>query len=147
MKAIVCQEPFLLDIVTRPEPQPGDGELLVRIKRVGLCGTDYHIFAGRHPFLTYPRVMGHELAGEVVSAPAASKFQPGQLVAINPYLACGHCAACRKGKPNACANISVLGVHADGGMCDMLAVPESAAIDATGLTPDQAAMLEFLARQ
>lgn len=145
MKAIVCQEPFLLDIVTRPEPQPGDGELLVRIKRVGLCGTDYHIFAGRHPFLTYPRVMGHELAGEVVSAPAASKFQPGQLVAINPYLACGHCAACRKGKPNACANISVLGVHADGGMCDMLAVPESAAIDATGLTPDQAAMLEFLA--
>jgi 2-desacetyl-2-hydroxyethyl bacteriochlorophyllide A dehydrogenase len=145
MKAVVCQEPFLLDIVTRPEPQPGDGELLVRIKRVGLCGTDYHIFGGRHPFLTYPRVMGHELAGEVVSAPAGSVFQPGQLVAINPYLACGTCAACRKGKPNACANISVLGVHADGGMCDMLAVPESAAIDATGLTSDQAAMLEFLA--
>ena len=145
MKAIVCQEPLFLDIVTRPDPQPGDGELLVRIKRVGLCGTDYHIFGGRHPFLAYPRVMGHELAGEVVSAPAASKFQPGQLVTINPYLACGHCAACRKGKPNACANIRVLGVHVDGGMCDLLTVPEDAAIDATGLTSDQAAMLEFLA--
>lgn len=145
MKAIVCQEPFLLDIVTRPEPQPADGELLVRIRRVGLCGTDYHIFAGRHPFLAYPRVIGHELAGEVMSAPAASQFRPGQLVAINPYLECGRCAACRKGKPNACANIRVLGVHVDGGMCDMLVVPEGAAIDATGLTLDQAAMLEFLA--
>src|SRR5688500_8202418 len=145
MKAIVCQEPFLLDIVTRPEPQPGDGALLVRTRRVGLCGTDYHIFAGRHPFLAYPRVMGHELAAEVVSAPAASKFQPGQLVTINPYLACGQCVACRKGKPNACANIRVLGVHVDGGMCDLLAVPENAAIDASGLTFDQAAMLEFLA--
>ena len=145
MKAIVCQEPFLLDIVNRPEPQPGEGELLVRIKRVGLCGTDYHIFAGRHPFLAYPRVMGHELAGEVVSVPAGSKFRPGQLVTINPYLACRHCVACRKGKPNACVNIRVLGVHVDGGMCDLLAVPENAVIDASGLTLDQAAMLEFLA--
>jgi 2-desacetyl-2-hydroxyethyl bacteriochlorophyllide A dehydrogenase len=110
-----------------------------------LCGTDYHIFAGRHPFLSYPRVMGHELAGNVEQAPANSGFHVGQLVAINPYLNCGTCIACRRGKPNACVNISVLGVHADGGMCERLVVPQTALIDATGLTPDHAAMLEFLA--
>lgn len=145
MKAVVCAEPYRLDLVERPEPQPGAGELLLRIRRVGLCGTDYHIFAGRHPFLAYPRVMGHELAGEVVSAPAGSAFRAGQVVAVNPYLACGTCIACRKGRPNACTAIQVLGVHADGGMCELLAVPERAVIDASGLTLDQAAMLEFLA--
>ena len=145
MKAIVCHKPFQLDLVTRPAPVPADDEVLVRIRRVGLCGTDYHIFAGRHPFLAYPRVMGHELAGEVEQAPAGSAFHPGQTVAINPYLACGTCVACRRGKPNACVNIRVLGVHADGGMCEWLAVPERAVLDASGLTLDEAAMLEFLA--
>ena len=145
MKAVVCENPGELRVVERPAPYPKDDEILIRIRRVGLCGTDYHIFAGRHPFLAYPRVMGHELAGEVVSVPSGSAFRPGQIVSINPYLACGVCIACRKGKPNACVNISVLGVHADGGMCELLAVPQGAVIDATGLTLDQAAMLEFLA--
>ena len=145
MKAIVCQEPFDLTVVDRPAPEPCEGEVLVRIERVGLCGTDYHIFAGRHPFLSYPRVIGHELAGKVAAAPAGSRFREGQLVAINPYLSCGTCIGCRKGRPNACVHVQVLGVHADGGMCELLAVPERALLDATGLTPDQAAMLEFLA--
>jgi len=145
MKAIVCEEPFDLRVVDRAAPEPNEGEVLVQIQRVGLCGTDYHIFAGRHPFLAYPRVIGHELSGTVAAAAASSRFREGQLVAINPYLSCGTCIACRKGKPNACVNIQVLGVHTDGGMCELLKVPESALIDATGLTPDQAAMLEFLA--
>ena len=145
MKAVICQEPNRLGVMERPAPQPAPGEVLIRIRRVGLCGTDYHIFAGRHPFLAYPRVMGHELAGEIVSAPAGSTLRLGQTVAVNPYLACGQCIACRKGKPNACVNICVLGVHADGGMCELLAVPEHAVIDATGLSLDQAAMIEFLA--
>ncbi|MEP7006012.1 MAG: zinc-binding alcohol dehydrogenase family protein [Sphingomonas bacterium] len=145
MRIIVCHAPFDVGIATAPEPVASEGEVLVRIRRVGLCGTDYHIFAGRQPFLTYPRVMGHELAGEIESAPEGSTFRKGQVVAINPYLDCGTCIACRRGKPNACANIRVLGVHVDGGMCEMIAVPERAVIDATGLTLDQAAMLEFLA--
>lgn len=145
MRIIVCHAPFDVGIATAPEPVASEGEVLVRIRRVGLCGTDYHIFAGRQPFLTYPRVMGHELAGEIESAPEGSTFRKGQVVAINPYLNCGTCIACRRGKPNACANIRVLGVHVDGGMCEMIAVPERAVIDATGLTLDQAAMLEFLA--
>jgi 2-desacetyl-2-hydroxyethyl bacteriochlorophyllide A dehydrogenase len=145
MQVIVCEKPFDLRMVERPSPQPVQGEVLVRIRRVGLCGTDYHIFGGRQPFLSYPRVMGHELAGEVDTAPPGSQFREGQLVAINPYLSCGTCIACRKGRPNACVQLQVLGVHIDGGMCELLAVPERAVLDATGLSPDQAAMLEFLA--
>jgi 2-desacetyl-2-hydroxyethyl bacteriochlorophyllide A dehydrogenase len=145
MRAIVCHEPFRLGLIARDEPVAGPSEVLIRIRRVGLCGTDYHIFSGRHPFLNYPRVMGHELAGEVAAIGPGASLRVGQLVTINPYLACGTCIACRKGKPNACVNIKVLGVHVDGGMCDMLVVPESAVIDAEGLTVDQAAMVEFLA--
>ncbi|TPG49484.1 zinc-binding alcohol dehydrogenase family protein [Sphingomonas glacialis] len=145
MKAIVCQAPYHLVVSERPEPVLGADEVLVRIRRVGLCGTDYHIYAGRHPYLSYPRVMGHELGGEIEAVPAGSSFAVGQRVAINPYLSCGSCIACGNGKPNACVNISVLGVHADGGMCERIAVPESAVIDATGLSLDQAAMIEFLA--
>ncbi|MEO9133263.1 MAG: zinc-binding alcohol dehydrogenase family protein [Sphingomonas sp.] len=145
MKAVVCREPFNLDVEERPAPTAKIGEVIVRIRRVGLCGTDFHIFAGRHPYLAYPRVMGHELAGEVAYAAESSGFRTGQIVAVNPYLACGTCIACRKGKPNACVNISVLGVHADGGMAELLSVPEAAVLDASGLTLDQAAMMEFLA--
>jgi 2-desacetyl-2-hydroxyethyl bacteriochlorophyllide A dehydrogenase len=145
MKAVVCEQPFALKVVEQAPPEAGEGEVLVRIERVGLCGTDYHIFGGRHPFLSYPRVIGHELGARVVAAPPGSRFAEGQLVAINPYLSCGTCVSCRKGKPNACVNIRVLGVHTDGGMREFLSVPESALLDATGLTPDQAAMIEFLA--
>ncbi|WP_236616896.1 zinc-binding alcohol dehydrogenase family protein [Sphingobium lactosutens] len=129
----------------RALPQAKAGEALVRIRRIGLCGTDYHIYSGRHPYLSYPRVMGHELSGEIVEVREGSSFRRGQLVAINPYLACGQCIACRKGKPNACVHIRVLGVHADGGMAEFLLVPEAALIDAEGLSVDEAAMLEFLA--
>ena len=68
MTAIVCAEPGQLALVERPEPKAGEGEVLVRVRRAGVCGTDFHIFRGKQPFLTYPRVIGHELAGEVVEA-------------------------------------------------------------------------------
>jgi len=145
MRAIVCHEPFQLDVIARDKPQPGPGEVLIHIRQIGLCGTDFHIFAGKHPFLHYPRVMGHELGGEIVALGEGTSLRIGQQVAINPYLACGHCVACRRGKPNACVNIRVLGVHVDGGMCEFLAVPQTAVIDAEGLSPVQAAMVEFLA--
>lgn len=144
MKAVVCEEPHKLSIGIRPAPVPADGEVLIRIRRVGLCGTDYHIFMGKHPYLEYPRVMGHELAG-VVEDPAGTALARGQVVTVNPYLACGSCIACRNGKPNCCASIKVLGVHADGGMCELLSVPAAAVIDASALTLEEAAMVEFLA--
>lgn len=144
MKALVCEEPHKLSLETRPAPVPAHGEVLIRIRRVGLCGTDYHIFMGKHPYLEYPRVMGHELAG-IVEDPAGTSLKRGQVVTVNPYLACGTCIACRNGKPNCCASINVLGVHADGGMCELLRVPAAAVIDASALTLQQAAMVEFLA--
>lgn len=145
MKTVVCEKPFALAIEDRPLPQRKPGEAKIRIRRVGLCGTDYHIFAGNQPFLAYPRVMGHELAGEVAEVDAGSPLQVGQVVTINPYLPCGTCVACRKDKPNCCVNIQVLGVHIDGGMTEFLCVPADAVIPADGLSLDQAAMVEFLA--
>lgn len=144
MKTVVCEEPHKLSLSIRPAPVPANGEVLIRIHRVGLCGTDYHIFAGKHPYLEYPRVMGHELSG-VVEDPAATSLKRGQVVTVNPYLACGACIACRKGKPNCCASIRVLGVHTDGGMCELVSVPAGAVIDASALTLEEAAMVEFLA--
>lgn len=145
MKAILCDAPFSLSVVERPAPVCGEGEVLIRVRRVGLCGTDYHIYAGRQPFLEYPRVIGHELAGEVTEAPAGSGLSVGQVVTINPYLPCGTCVACRRGKPNCCAAIRVLGVHIDGGMCDFVSVPADAVVPVGALSLDQAAMVEFLA--
>jgi 2-desacetyl-2-hydroxyethyl bacteriochlorophyllide A dehydrogenase len=117
----------------------------LNIARVGICGTDYHIYEGRQPFLEYPRVLGHELAAHVAEAPQGSQFVVGQLVVVNPYVACGQCHACRKGLPNACMQIGVLGVHRDGGMCEEICVPEENLIAADGLSPDEAASVEFLA--
>lgn len=145
MKAIVCEEPGRLVLVERPEPKAGEGEVLVRIRRAGVCGTDFHIFRGKQPFLTYPRVIGHELAGEVVEAFPGSALTPGQTVAIVPYLSCMRCVACRRGKTNCCQSIRVLGVHIDGGLCDLLAVPERNVVPVGDLPVDEAAMIEFLA--
>ncbi|MEO8531251.1 MAG: alcohol dehydrogenase catalytic domain-containing protein, partial [Deltaproteobacteria bacterium] len=116
IQALVCVEPGQLAVETRAMGPHDPAHVLVRPRRVGICGTDYHIFEGKHPFLQYPRVMGHELAVEVVSAPAGSDLRVGEICAVNPYIACGTCKPCRSGKPNCCVKISVLGVHADGGM-------------------------------
>src|SRR5438067_11407709 len=144
MNVIVCEEPGVLTLRERVKPTRLAGELLIRLRRVGMCGTDYHIFRGTQPYLTYPRVIGHELSGEVVEADAQSPFQHGQLVCIMPYLSCGRCGACRHGKTNCCRELQVLGVHRDGGLAEFLSVPEQFVIDAGGLTLDQAAMVEFL---
>jgi 2-desacetyl-2-hydroxyethyl bacteriochlorophyllide A dehydrogenase len=145
MHAIVCREPGTLMLEDRPEPSPAPGEVLVQIRRVGICGTDFHIFEGSHPFLDYPRVMGHELSAEVLEAPASSGLKPGQPVIVNPYLSCGTCHACRIGRPNCCMRIAVLGVHRDGGMCERLSIPAGNLYPAGDLTLEQAATIEFLA--
>ncbi len=144
MKAIICETPNSLAVIQRELPVRKPGEVRVRIRRVGLCGTDFHIYTGKQPYLSYPRVMGHELSGEIAEVDPSSAYAPGQVVTINPYLACGHCIACRKEKPNCCVNIQVMGVHIDGGMAEFVCVPESAIVDAEGLSLEQAAMVEFL---
>lgn len=145
MDVIVCTRPGDLELERRPAPARGEGEVLVRIRRVGVCGTDMHIFTGNQPYLSYPRVMGHELAGEVAEAPEGSGLAPGDPVYVIPYIACGECVACRKAKPNCCTRIRVLGVHADGGLAELLSVPQAYVKKAEGITLEQAAMVEFLA--
>jgi 2-desacetyl-2-hydroxyethyl bacteriochlorophyllide A dehydrogenase len=144
MRSLVCSEPGSLAIEERPIPERSVGEVLIRIRRVGVCGTDMHIFAGRQPFLTYPRVIGHEFAGEVEEAPAGSRFKPGERVAVMPYFSCGTCIACRKGKTNCCTRLEVLGVHRDGALAEFVSVPAEFVIPVDGLSLDQAAMIEFL---
>ncbi|WP_417309081.1 zinc-binding alcohol dehydrogenase family protein [Devosia sp.] len=142
---LVCVNPGELKIELRPAPDVPKGQVLVKPRRVGICGTDYHIYEGKHPFLEYPRVMGHELAVEVLEAPEGSAFSAGDICVVNPYLNCGECVACRQGKPNCCTTLSVLGVHMDGGMTGLLALPEANLIRAEGISTDGAATVEFLA--
>ncbi len=145
MKSLICEQPGRLRLTDRPEPTPAPGEVLLRIRRVGVCGTDYHIFPGNPPSLPYPRLMPPELAGELVPAPAGSALRPGQAVYVVPYLSCGLCRACGRGLNHCCRNISVLGVHQDGGLAEFLAVPQANVVAADGIGLDQAAMIEFLA--
>lgn len=145
MSVVTCLEPGRLSLENRPVPERAPGQALLRIRRVGVCGTDYHIVAGKQPYLSYPRVIGHELAAEVIEVDPGSALAPGMTVSVLPYLACGTCIACRRGKPNCCVRIEVLGVHRDGGLAEYLVVDEAYVIPAEGLSLDQAAMVEFLA--
>lgn len=146
MKAVVCSEPGHLEITDRPRPAaPPEGWARLAVSRVGICGTDYHIFEGKHPFLEYPRVMGHEVSARVIEAGPGSNLAPGTLVVVNPYIACGHCIACRRGKPNCCTAIRVLGVHTDGAFCEEILMPVENLYPANGLSPEAAATVEFLA--
>jgi len=144
MRCGVCVAPGEFALQTRPRPETApDGWVLIDIEAMGICGTDYHILEGKHPFLAYPRVIGHELSGRVVRD--VEGWSAGTLVVVNPYLACGTCRACLRGKPNCCSAIEVLGVHRDGGLCARLAVPAANLYPAGTLSAMQAAMVEFLA--
>ncbi len=139
-----CVEPGRFELREAPLPQEApEGWVLIDITAVGLCGTDYHIFEGKHPYLQYPRVIGHELSGRLVAP--LDGMAAGDLVVINPYVSCGSCRACLRGKPNCCMQIGVLGVHRDGGLCARIAVPAANAYPAEGLSEVEAAMVEFLA--
>jgi 2-desacetyl-2-hydroxyethyl bacteriochlorophyllide A dehydrogenase len=145
MKAVVCVEPGRLELVDRPSPVASDGWIAVNIRAVGVCGTDFHIFQGKHPFMEYPRLLGHELSGVVAEGSGSARLPAGTAVVINPYLHCGTCIACRKGRFNCCMRLKVLGVHTDGGMCERIAVPEGNLYPAGKLGLRDAAMVEFLA--
>ncbi|KQU75559.1 MULTISPECIES: zinc-binding alcohol dehydrogenase family protein [unclassified Rhizobacter] len=145
MLTVICDTPGTLRAVERAMPLRGEAEVLIRVRRVGVCGTDLHIFTGTQPYLDYPRVMGHEFSGTVAEAPAGSALAVGDPVFVMPYLSCGRCIACRQGKTNCCVAIQVLGVHRDGAFTEYLSVPQAFVHKAEGVTLDQAAMLEFLA--
>jgi 2-desacetyl-2-hydroxyethyl bacteriochlorophyllide A dehydrogenase len=144
MKALVLEKPGALSWTEVPEPVPGDGDVLVRVRRCGVCGTDIHALAGKQPFFSYPRRLGHELCVEVIAAPADSGLAPGALCAVEAYDFCGTCPACRSGKTNCCKNLRVLGVHTDGGHAPLMTLPADKLHRATSLTPEQIALVEPL---
>jgi len=117
MKSIVIPKPGEISVLERPMPaEPDKDEVIVRVKAAGICGSDLHIYHGRSAFATYPRVIGHEIAGEIYKAGSMVKdFKPGDKVAVDPVISCGECYACRIGRHNVCSSVKVLGVHVDGG--------------------------------
>jgi 2-desacetyl-2-hydroxyethyl bacteriochlorophyllide A dehydrogenase len=145
MKSLLCVEPRKFKYSEGAYPELQNGFSIIKIKRIGICGTDLHAFEGTQPFFNYPRVLGHELSGELVATDDASGFKIGEMVTFIPYFYCNKCIACRSGKPNACVNIKVCGVHQDGGMVEYLAVPSYSLIHGEGLSYDALALIEPLA--
>jgi alcohol dehydrogenase len=146
MQTIVLETPGRLVHADTPSPsEPGPGEVLVRVDRIGICGTDLHAFHGRQPYFSYPRILGHELGVEVLAVGrGVIGVAVGDRCAVEPYLNCGQCIACRRGKSNCCATLQVLGVHTDGGMRERIVVPARKLHPSTRLTVEQLALVETL---
>jgi 2-desacetyl-2-hydroxyethyl bacteriochlorophyllide A dehydrogenase len=145
MQIIVCEEPGKMALGQREKTAIKEGYAQIRIRRIGVCGTDLHAFEGTQPYFNYPRVLGHELSGELVEPNGAPGFKKGEIVTFIPYFNCGVCIACRSGKPNCCAKINVCGVHVDGGMAEYLNVPIYSLVHGEGLSYDELALVEPLA--
>lgn len=126
MFAVQIKKAGAVDVIDVEKPsleQPD--QVLVKTKRVGICGSDLHIYHGTNPFVNYPRIIGHEVAGQVVAVgPSVQQIKVGDHVVVEPIRACGTCYACRRGRPNVCAALSVFGVHEDGGMREYFSLPE-----------------------
>ena len=149
MRAAVTRSRGLMEVVEVPDPpDPGAGEVLVRPEAVGLCGSDFHYFIGDiggidDPSTRYPRIQGHELSAIVESVgDGESGVQPGDRVAVWPLVGCGHCYPCTIGRGNACVNMSLVGIHRDGGLQDRLVVPSSQVFPVGDLGPTLTALIE-----
>jgi len=145
MKILTCITPGHFEYSTAEKPVLEEGQSILRIKRIGICGTDLHAFEGTQPFFGYPRILGHELAAELVEFDDAPGFEKGETITFIPYFNCGKCIACRSGKPNCCAHIQVCGVHIDGGMAEYISVPSYSLVHGEGLSDDSLALVEPLA--
>lgn len=147
MKAIRLDQPRQFSRVDIPAPAaPGPGEALVRIHRVGICGSDYGGYLGKMPFYSYPRVPGHELGVEVVEVgESVTHVRRGDRCAVEPYMNCGQCFPCRRGSGNCCEQLKVLGVMTDGGMCEQMVLPAHKLHPSSRLAYEQLALVETLA--
>ncbi|HBR2029529.1 zinc-binding alcohol dehydrogenase family protein [Klebsiella quasipneumoniae] len=147
MKTLICQHPDKIEYIERTMPELEAGEALLKIKAVGICGTDIHAFAGRQPFFSYPRVLGHEICGVVEAVGSAcSRVKKGLRYSVIPCIPCGVCAACQEGKTNCCERVSLYGVHQDGGFSEYLAVREDNLVELpSGLSDSAGALVECFA--
>ncbi|MFO0845939.1 MAG: zinc-binding alcohol dehydrogenase family protein [Gemmataceae bacterium] len=147
MKAIRLERPFEFAPIDLPEPPPpGPGEAVVAVHRVGVCGTDYSGYQGKMPFFSYPRIIGHELGVEVLTVgDGVASVRPGDRCAVEPYLNDPTSYASRRGRPNCCEHLEVLGVHTDGGLRSRLVLPARKLHPSSRLTLEQLALVETLA--
>lgn len=130
---------------TAPPQEPAPGQALVRVHQVGICGTDLHAFAGQQPFFDYPRILGHELGVEIVAIGENDReLAVGDRCAVAPFLNCGHCVACRRGKTNCCASLQTFGVHVDGGMRELVILPVNKLHRTETLSYEQLPLIETL---
>ncbi|MHA8101555.1 zinc-binding alcohol dehydrogenase family protein [Aquirufa nivalisilvae] len=144
MLELVCTTPFEWKYQESESPKLKDGMAILKIKQVGICGTDLHAFEGTQPFFSYPRILGHEFVGEIVEISSGSNIPIGAFVSVIPYNSCGKCVACRQGKTNCCQTLSVLGVHEDGAMREYLQVPIDSLVYDEQLSLDEYTLLEPL---
>lgn len=144
MKALVCSTPHQFEYINLEMPIEKEGETLLKMERIGICGTDLHAYEGTQPYFNYPRILGHELAATIIHTKAVG-FTAGDKVTIIPYLHCGNCIACKRGNKNCCVNMRVFGVHIDGGMREYVSVPDDALVKNEGLDFDELALVEPLA--
>ncbi|MGX9522791.1 zinc-binding alcohol dehydrogenase family protein [Vibrio mediterranei] len=143
MKQLVCEKPYEMAYKQGEMPNVGMDEVLIKVLSVGVCGTDIHAYTGNQPFFSYPRVLGHELAGDVAECGAnVTDFKVGERVALIPYIACNECPSCHSGKTNCCESISVIGVHQDGGFGEYLVAPKSNVIKVGSVDPVTASLIE-----
>ena len=142
MKSIVIEKPNTLNIAELPVPEPSAGEVRVRVKLAGICGSDSHIYRGHNPFAKYPRVIGHEFFGVIDAVgEGVDRSRMGERVSVDPVISCGHCYPCSIGKPNVCTSLVVLGVHRDGGFSEYAVVPEKNAWTIPDAVPDEHAVM------
>ena len=125
MRAVKFPEPWKVECIDIPEPVAKEGEALIKVRSAGICGSDIGAFRGTNPLVSYPRVIGHEVAGEILSIPEDNPrgLKVGDHVIVDPYLYCGECYPCSIGRTNCCTSLHVLGVHVEGGMCETFAHP------------------------
>lgn len=143
MKAARVVQPGRVELAEIPEPAPA-ADVLIRTLTVGICGTDVKVLSGAIP-VDYPRVMGHEMIGEVVDAPAASPFRPGMRVLVDPASACGTCDLCHAGRPNLCRRAGLMGREVDGVFAEYVTVPPNRVIPVPdSVSPEAAGMLQVL---
>jgi 2-desacetyl-2-hydroxyethyl bacteriochlorophyllide A dehydrogenase len=145
MQYITCELPNNFALKEKEQPQIAPGHTLLRVKRIGICGTDLHAFKGNQPFFSYPRILGHELATEVLAVDSQEqRFSVGDRAVVIPYVNCEKCAACQSGKSNCCESLQVIGVHSDGGMQEIISLPTRLLIPANDLSLEEIAVVEPL---
>ena len=143
MKAIVIPNPNEIEIREVPMPEVKEGEALLKVRYVGICGADVASFTGNQPFTTYPRIPGHEFSAEIVEIPENDKgLKAGDIVTCNPYFNCGGCYSCERGFVNCCTDNQTMGVQRDGAFCEYISMPVERIYEGKGLSAEELALIE-----